>query len=223
VTGQRALERSVLADQIRDRLLEDIVSGVYPPDARIVETQVARELRTSQAPVREALRALEALGVIEITPFKGARVRRPSRRQIVEAYAVRSALETLAARLAVPRMSDADIDDLVALGDSMQRAADADDAHEVARLDASFHERIMSLAGNDTLHDVWRSLQPYLRTYITLVAPGADTRWTADLHVPIVIALRERDVVAVTSALDDHFVEASANMARRWPDGEPGP
>jgi DNA-binding GntR family transcriptional regulator len=221
VTGQRALERSVLADQIRDRLLEDIVSGVYPPDARIVETQVARDLNTSQAPVREALRALEALGVVEITPFKGARVRRPTRREIIEAYEVRAALEVLGARLAVPRMTAEDIDDLVADGEAMQRAARIDDVHEVARADATFHDRIMGLARNHTLHDVWRSLEPFLRTYITLVVPGADARWTADLHEPIVAALVRRDVDAVASALDHHFVEASANMARRWPEDAP--
>ena len=101
----RALSRSVLADQVKDRILEGILGGQYQPDARIVETQVARELNTSQAPVREALRALEALGFVEITPFKGARLRRPTRREILEAYAVRSALESLGARLAVPRMT----------------------------------------------------------------------------------------------------------------------
>ena len=65
------IPRSVLADQVKDRLLEGIMDGDYPPDSRIVETQVARELGTSQAPVREALRGLEALGVVEITPFRG--------------------------------------------------------------------------------------------------------------------------------------------------------
>ena len=77
------LARSVLADQVKERLLEEILAGRYAPDARIVETQVARELGTSQAPVREALRGLEALWVVEITPFRGARVRRPTRRELL--------------------------------------------------------------------------------------------------------------------------------------------
>ena len=54
-----------------------------------METRVARELGTSQAPVREALRDLEALGVVEISPFRGARVRRPSLDEMLEAYVVR--------------------------------------------------------------------------------------------------------------------------------------
>ena len=74
---ETAIPRGVLSDAVKDRLLEQIVDGTYPPGSRIVETRVARELGTSQAPVREALRDLEALGVVEISPFRGARVRRP--------------------------------------------------------------------------------------------------------------------------------------------------
>jgi DNA-binding GntR family transcriptional regulator len=210
--------RSVLADQVRDRLLEAVLSGRYPPHSRIVETQVAREFGTSQAPVREALRALEALGVVEISPFRGARVRRPSRREVLEAYGVRSALETLAARLAVPRMSDADIAELVRYGDEMEAAALDRDGHAVAEADARFHGRIVEMADNQTLLKTWRGLQPYPRTYMSLVVPGADPAWSAHLHTPILDALRRRDVEGVAQALEGHFIEASENMARRWPD-----
>lgn len=216
----RALSRSLLADQVKDRLLEGILSGEYLPDSRIVETQVARELNTSQAPVREALRALEALGVVEITPFKGARVRRPARREILEAYAVRSALESLGARLAVPRLTDSDLTELAGYCEAMQIAARAGDAHGVAESDARFHGRILEIADNRTLHTVWGSLEPFLRTYITLVVPGADPKWSADLHAPVLAALQHRDTEEVVGALTQHFVEASANLARRWPDDE---
>lgn len=213
--GAGLLARSVLADQVRERLLERILSGRYPPDSRIVETQVARELGTSQAPVREALRGLEALGVVEITPFRGARVRRPTTQELLEAYAVRSALETLAARLAVPRLTDADLDRLGAAVDAMQAAAREDDAHRVAEADARFHGLIVQLAANGTLEKVWGSLEPFLRTYITLVVPGANARWAADLHTPILAALRARDAEAVVGALETHFAEVSENMAGR--------
>ena len=214
----RTLSRNLLADQVKDRLLEAILSGEYLPDSRIVETQIARELNTSQAPVREALRALEALGVVEITPFKGARVRRPARREILEAYAVRSALESLGARLAVPRLTDADLTELAGYCHAMQTAAHNGDAHGVAEADARFHERLLEIGDNETLHTVWRSLEPFLRTYITLVVPGADPQWSADLHGPILEALGRRDTEGAVAALSQHFVEASDNLARRWPD-----
>ena len=216
------ITRIVLADQVRDHLLQGILSGRYPPHSRIVETQVARELGTSQGPVREALRGLQALGVVEISPFRGARVRRPTRRELLEAYSVRSALETLAARLAVPRMSDADIAELVTHVEAMVAAAHAGDGPAVAETDAAFHGRIVELADNPTLLRVWRSLEPASRTYISLVVPGADPEWSAHLHTPILDALRRRDGAAVAAAIEGHFSEASENMARRWPDPDPG-
>jgi len=222
VTAQReAISRSVLADQVKDRLLQDIVSGRYPPEARIVETSLARELGVSQAPVREALRGLEALGLVEILPFRGARIRRPSISELLEAYAVRFELEALGARLGVPRMTDADLDDLLALGEAMQQAAAAGDRHEVAVTDAAFHARLLHLAGNATLERVWRSLEPFSRTYITLVAPGADAHWTADLHTAIIEALRARDPERVVAALRDHFDDAGAHLADGWPGPAP--
>lgn len=217
----RALSRSVLADQVKERILEGILNGHHPPDSRIIETKVARELGTSQAPVREALRGLEALGVVEITPFRGARVRRPSKREITEAYAVRSTLEALASRLAVPSVTDADLAELAGYLEQMRAAARRDDGHDVAEADARFHGRIVELADNGTLERVWRSLEPFSRTYLTLAVPGADPKWSADLHAPILAALERRDVDAVVAALEQHFDEVSDNMARRWPDDEP--
>jgi DNA-binding GntR family transcriptional regulator len=216
----RPLSRSVLADQVKDWILERILSGDYAPDSRIVETQVARELGTSQAPVREALRGLEALGVVEITPFRGARVRRPSRQEIIEAYAVRSTLEALGARLAVPRVTDDDIAELAGHLEAMRAAARNDDGHGVAEADARFHARIVELADNGTLEKVWRSLEPFSRTYLTLVVPGADPQWSADLHGPILAAVGRRDTEGVVDALKWHFDQVSENMARRWPDDE---
>jgi DNA-binding GntR family transcriptional regulator len=223
VATTRTLSRNLLADQVKDRLLEGILSGEYLPDSRIVETQIARELNTSQAPVREALRALEALGVVEITPFKGARVRRPARREIIEAYAVRSALESLGARLAVPRLTDDDLAELAGYCQAMQVAARAGDAHGVAESDARFHERLLEIGDNRTLHTVWTSLEPFLRTYITLVVPGADPQWSADLHAPVMAALQRRDTEGAVAALTEHFIEASDNLARRWLDDETPP
>ena len=143
-----AISRSVLAEQVKDRLLQDILSGRYPPHSRIVETRVAREVGTSQAPVREALRGLEALGVVEILPFRGARVRRPGIQELLEAYAVRSELESLGARLGIPRMTDEDLAEIEALHETMQLAAETGDRHEVAVRDAAFHARLLALAGN---------------------------------------------------------------------------
>src|SRR3954471_7969160 len=130
--GADGLTRSVLADQVKERLLEGILDGSYPPASRIVGTAVAKELGTSQAPVREALRGLEALGIVEITPFRGARVRRIDTDELLEASGVRSAIEVLGARLAMARLTDDDVTALMTIGEDMRKAADAGDGRALA-------------------------------------------------------------------------------------------
>jgi DNA-binding GntR family transcriptional regulator len=213
MSGPDALTRSVLADQVKERLLEAILDGTYPPDSRIVETAVAKDLGTSQAPVREALRGLEALGIVEIIPFRGARVRRLDTAELLEAYVVRSAIEVLGARLAMARLTDADVAELRRTGEEMRRAADAGDGRALAVVDASLHEKLIQLAGNSTLLRVWRSLEPISRTYITLVGPGSDPHWTAALHGPILDAIESRDTEAVVRAIESHFDEVRERLA----------
>jgi DNA-binding GntR family transcriptional regulator len=209
---ESTISRSVLAEQVRDHLLEDILHGRYPPNTRIVETRIARELGTSQAPVREALRGLEAMGVVEILPFRGARVRQPTAEELLGSYEVRATLEALGARLGVPRMTDADEAELERLLADFGEAAETNDRHEVAMRDAAFHAALLRLSGNATLERVWRSLEPFSRTYLTLIAPGADIHWTFGLHPPIMVAVRSRDPAAVEAALRDHFETASAHL-----------
>jgi DNA-binding GntR family transcriptional regulator len=215
---EREILRSVLSDQIKDRLLQAIMSGRYAPGSRIVETRVAREFGTSQAPVREALRDLEALGVVEIAPFRGARVRRPEADELLEAFGVRTELESLGARLAVPRITDADLKEMQALVEEMQVAAREGDRHREATADALFHGRIIEISGNATLARVWRYLEPFSRTYISLVIPGADQARIADRHVPVLEALRQRDGELAAEALRLHFLDAGAMLGRLWAD-----
>ncbi len=216
MTDQGAVARSSLSEQVKDHLLRAILSGQYQPHDRIIETRVARDVGTSQAPVREALRGLEALGVVEILPFKGARVRRPTDTELLEAYEVRAELESLGVRLGIPRMTDADLAEIEALHAALLEAAGRDDRHDVAVRDAAFHARILRLAGNATLERVWRALEPFSRTYITLLAPGADASWTAGLHRGILDAVKGRDPAAVEKALRDHFHDVSARLLDRW-------
>jgi len=213
MAGPAALTRSVLADQVKERLLEAILDGSYPPDSRIVETAVARELGTSQAPVREALRGLEALGIVEFTPFRGARVRRLDTDELLEAYVVRSTIEVLGARLAMARLADDDVAAIEAIFEDMRRAAEVGDGRALAIVDASLHEKIIQLSGNRTLLRVWRSLEPMSRTYITLVGPHSDPQWTAALHEPILEAIRRRDTEAVVRAIESHFDEVRDRLS----------
>jgi DNA-binding GntR family transcriptional regulator len=216
MTRDTAISRSVLSDQVKDRLLQAILDGRYPPGSRIVETRAAREFGTSQAPVREALRDLEALGVVEIAAFRGARVRHPSTDELLEAYVVRSSLEELGVRLALPQLTPGDITDLEGCLDAMRRAADAQDAHAEAIADTQFHGRLIEIAGNATLERVWRRLEPFSRTYLTMITPGADRRRIANLHEPVLDALRAGSADGAATAIERHFSVARMMLGTPW-------
>jgi DNA-binding GntR family transcriptional regulator len=95
----------MLGQQIREILLERIFKGELQPGDRIVELQLANELGTSQAPVREALRELQSLGFVEHEPYRGTRVRRITEEELAEIFPVRAALEELAAQEAASRLN----------------------------------------------------------------------------------------------------------------------
>ena len=125
----RPLRRTTLRDQIKDRLVQRILDGTYGPGDRIVESQVATEFGTSQAPVREALLELEAMRFVETRPHRGARVREVTTQELGQIYPVRAALEEVAGREAAVRMSG---EQLSALADElagMCQAAEAQDLH----------------------------------------------------------------------------------------------
>ena len=133
---------------------------------------------------------------------------------------MRSELEVLAARLALEALTDGDLDALAARLGEMRRAARAGDLHAEAASDAAFHSRIVEVAANGTLQRVWQNLEPFSRTYITLVVPGADRHRIADLHDPILEALRRRDPELASVAIRRHFVEAGSMFASLWTDPE---
>jgi DNA-binding GntR family transcriptional regulator len=222
VAHDAAITRSVLSEQVKGRLLQAILDGRYAPGARIVETRVAKEFGTSQAPVREALRDLEALGVVEVTAFRGARVRHPSAEELLEAFEVRAVLETQAAWLALESITEDDLRALDDLVDQMRVAAEAGDPYAEATADAAFHGHVMRLSGNATLERVWRTLEPFLRTYITIASAGVDRRAIAERHAPLVAALRSRDPREVQAAVEFHFDQAAQSLARVWSDPDPG-
>jgi DNA-binding GntR family transcriptional regulator len=201
--------RPILREQVKDLLLQRIVSGEYTPGSRLVETRIASELGISQAPVREALRDLEQLGCVVHEPFRGTSVRRFSVPELLEAFPVRSALEELAGRLAVERVSEAQLDGLAALIERMRAAAKAGDAHEASLADVAFHAAIVDAAGNEVLERQWLQLQPYARTFITVALPHQDLDAVPERHVPILEALRRRDPDEAAAAIRRHLAYAA--------------
>ncbi len=209
------LARSVLSEQVKDRLLRWILEGELPPGSRVIETRVARQLGTSQAPVREALRDLATLGLVEMHPFRGARVRQPEADELIEAMEVRGELEAIAARQATQAMDPETLHQMRALIARMHECADEDDAHGQALANSEFHTLVIRASGNRTVQRLWEILEPFARTYLTATAPGADLHWLAERHVAIVDALESGDSERAAQQMRTHAREAEDTVERK--------
>jgi DNA-binding GntR family transcriptional regulator len=207
-----------LREQIKDVILDGIISGSRPPGSRLVETQIARELGVSQTSVREALRDLEQIGCVAHEPFRGCSVRAFSAPELLEAFPVRMALEALAARLAAERIGADELERLRRLLDSMRGAARRRNAHEQSLSNAAFHATIVHAARNSTLERQWQLLEPFSRTYITVSRPSLDLVELSERHVPIIEAIERRDPAAAARAMEEHLTHA-AEVLREHVDG----
>jgi DNA-binding GntR family transcriptional regulator len=183
-----AVNRAVFREQIKDLLVQRILEGHYDPGQRLIELRIAEELGVSQGPVREALRELEILRLVESEPFRGARVRALRADEITESYPVRAALEELAAKLAAAWLAGRAAP-LRAEIDAMRTAAGAGDLRAFVRHDVAFHRVFVEASANRTLVDVWESLHVDLRTRFTLIQRLEDLAEVAESHAPLMEAL----------------------------------
>nr|WP_218859518.1 GntR family transcriptional regulator [Petropleomorpha daqingensis] len=207
----------MLSATVKRLVLDRIVSGHYPPGARIVEFQLAKELGVSQSPVREALRELAAVGIVTILPRRGARVRLPSAKELADVSVVRAEVDGLAARLAAGRMGDAALDELEALVEEMLAALARGDFSGVTDADVRFHELIADTSENHALERAFDQLAPFARTFITLTLPGVDVHDIVLQHRPILAALRAHDADRAAAAARAHQLAVAELLSTHLP------
>jgi len=198
-----SLNRAVLSDQVKEILLKRILDGEYSPGDRLVEMHIAQEFEISQAPVREALRELEALGFVESEPYRGTRVRAVTKSELTEIYPVRAALEEVAARAAAVHLAG-NVEALEAELEAMHAAAEKGDLYEEVQHDVEFHRLIVEASGNRVLQDMWRSLRIEARTLISVLKAHIGGYELAELHRPVLEALAEGDAEKAGSLLRNH-------------------
>lgn len=202
----RPLDNRTLWEQVRDRLREDILAGRLPPGAELSEVALSRDFGTSRGPLREALGRLASEGLVTITPRRGAVVTQLSRREFIDAYQVREALETLAVRLAVPLVSDAEVAHLRELCELMEHAADDDEVNIFFETNNSFHEALVRGSRNRKLHEIHRMLVgqmvPYLPRSLEL---RGNLRQSVEEHQAILAAIEARDAERAAELLAEHI------------------
>ena len=204
------ISRASLRDQVRDILMEQILTGQLKPGDRLKEMHIANSLGVSQAPVREAIRYLEALGFLEHVPNAGTRVKTFSIDKLIEVYQVREALEITAVRIAFenikkPSVLDASVKMLEAAFEKMNEAAVRDDASDYAKHNTKFHRIFLKMSGNETLLDVWESLAIQTRVLQTMFGTHLSLVDACQLHSGILAALKSGDKKAILHEIYLHY------------------
>jgi len=205
VESNAAVERLMSArDLIRRALLKRITDGVYGPGDRLKEMELAREFDVSQAPVREAFRELETLGVLVSEHYRGTRVREISSQETYDAYQLRGYLEEIAMQLIPPEKLQGEIGAIEELQVSMRKAAQSGDADGFAAANTQFHRSLVSLASNQTLLKVWESLEIGMRSRLNLQKNEGKLSSLAEIHQPIVDSLKQGDMTRTGVLLREH-------------------
>ncbi|NBE50293.1 GntR family transcriptional regulator [Streptomyces boluensis] len=190
------------SDRVTRQLRDEILDGVRPPGSKLVERELAAELGVSRLPVRDALKVLVTEGLVTPRPRTWAVVREFSPTDIADLDEVRSALETLTFRLAAQRHTRAGLDLLRADLDAELEAARAGDGVKARRAAADFHETVTSLAANELLTELERTLRSRMRW---LLGRHKDLLGVAQEHEDLYDAIAARDVPRVEELVMKHL------------------
>ena len=201
--------RKVFREEIRNTIRDAIFSGDLKPGDRIIETFWAKELGVSQGPVREAIRDLEAMGLVETVPFKGSRVRSMSEKDVQDNYSVRICLESKSIRDAISILSDSQLAELT---DQLSRIlAQMDDCASEGNLqlftenDAEFHRAIILATGNHVLLRLWEQCNMRNWFVFSALTDAASLKQLQSGHQRLYSAICARDVEEATSTLEKHL------------------
>ncbi|MCG2623776.1 GntR family transcriptional regulator [Arthrobacter sp. I2-34] len=205
------LEKTSLRQQALAALRRAITTGELPPGTHLVETDLSEMLQISRGTLREALRQLQQEGLVAAGARGRLSVRHLDAKEIRDIFAVRAALESLAARelCALPDRTEI-IAVLRGAVEKMDRAAEAG-LEERIEADLDFHRTLCRLAGNETLLHSWRSLEGNIR--MSIMFAGLD-RAVKNMSVPrhgeIVDAIATGDAAQVSEVITEHMEGAAA-------------
>jgi DNA-binding GntR family transcriptional regulator len=193
-------------DHVARALRSAIADGSLAPGQRLLETNLANELGTSNGPVREALRQLEAEGLVVSSPYRGAVVAEVSQEEIEQVLVpIRVLIERFAFQVAMPLLDEQDLAELRRLVALMRSAADTNDPDQLAEADLQFHDLVIRRSGQNHCLQLWRVIQPRVRAYFRRDAPAHQDHYeVADQHQHLLDALTASDPDALVTAVEQH-------------------
>lgn len=204
------------------------MTGAIPVHSWLRQQALALEFGVSRTPIREALRSLQANGIVELVPQRGALVRGPTTRDIREAYVVRAELEGLAAELATEWIRDEQLADLRRAEELFRRSvrnminasgrARGQSSDDWLRANDMFHSVIQNSAQNERLIDAIAHVHRSFPRNLTYSALNAHTRLleeNVDQHHDILEAVKRRDAAAARQAMTSH-IQRAGELVAAW-------
>ena len=183
---------SSLGKQVADQLRRAILSARHKPGERLIEDRLSEEMGVSRMPIREALRALAAEGLVDVQPRRGASVAAISPAVARDLVEVRATLEGLNARLAARHREPLIVTELGAVLDEGNVAARSGNVDALARLNGAFHDKLAQAGRNTILWDIMRTLRERTSLVFAInTARRAQDDW--DEHSRILAAVIEGD------------------------------
>lgn len=186
-----------------------IASGELPPGTWLREKSLAERVGVSRTPIREALKRLAAEGMVEISRNKGARVMSFTSEDLTGLYDARAAFEPHATLLAVPRLTDRDVERLAALAAAMEEAVAAGTPNALGALNRDFHEVFIERCGNSHFTSALRTLMRPAVVAHTFRNYSPDALRRSMLHhAELVVAARARDGEWAEAIMRSHILAA---------------
>lgn len=190
---------------------ESIISGHFDAGEQLIESQLAKELGISRAPIREAMMRLKGDRLVVERPRQGTFVREFTAQDIVDLFNLRVAIESTAIRLVMRKgYSPEPLDDIIK---EMTKAAEEQDAQALVETELRFHEVLCQASSNEYIISVFHLLAAQIRMafamenkkYINLAA-------IADEHIPVVESIRSGDELSAVTAIEHHIIASVSSF-----------
>jgi phosphonate utilization transcriptional regulator len=203
------LQSSSLASVVQQEIERAILQGEHAPGSKLVEAAIAEKLGVSRGPVREAFRMLEEAGLVRTEKNRGVFVRDIPIEEAAEIFDLRAAMDELVGRKLAESITPAQLKEVKALVDGMEKAVRAADARQYHLLNLKFHDRLVEMAGNSKLSAIYRKLIKELSLFRRLnLADSWLMPISANEHRQIVKAIASGDAKAAGQAMFQHVMDS---------------
>ena len=199
--------RRTRAEELRQQIADDIMSGALAPGAALDETELARRFAVSRTPVREAIRLLDASGLVEARPHRAAVVARPSHQRLIGMFEAMAELEALCAGLSAERMTAADRRALEATHEELRTLIRSGDPQRYHESNEAFHGTVYAGAHNAYLAELTLAtrlrVRPFRRAQFRNLGRLAKSH---EEHDRVVEAILRGDRAGAADAMRAHIM-----------------